>query len=786
MANILDIFEIEYSGDIRIDSLLELSPNWNFLLPGRITLFYTFDLVETDRVSDEVLTAFNSVQTDAVFSILTDISKLTGIRFENTQSSGLADIHFAAGDLAEANVAGLCRSTFDFDMDAAGTLTEYTADAYVYLDNAEFASINNAPLKGSSGYEVLLHEIGHALGLGHPFDDDPNDPNDPKLSPTADNTSNTVMSYNHVGAYKTSFQSYDREALWFLYGGDGLRGNFGRNSTYNHADPLDVFRDDYTADSSTTGTIRIGSSSTGSIDFGRDSDWFAVQLLAGQRYVFEAKGVATGDGTLGIPSLRLYSSPRVELTSDLNFNDPTTASYNEAHLTFVAPTTGTYYLEVTGRYPIEALSLAAPWLNSTGTYGVTASTNSAPLATADHFDVLEGASVVGNALANDSDPDGQAIRASLVTAPLHGTFTLRPDGSFGYTPSPKFTGTDSFTYRVTDGDVSANAMASITVVATNDAPIAFGASRSRPNGTTVVGTLVASDSDNTALSYTLVRGPAHGALTLKPDGGYTYVPTTSYTGPDSFTWRANDGNTNSNTATIELSIGSVTKEVWGAEGRDELVDGAGNTSLLGLSGNDVIRGGGGDDALDGGADTDSAIFAGPIKNYVITKTNVGWRVTDSTGVEGDDILNNVERLCFSDADVALDVSATQAAGQAALLLGAVLGADALATKKELLGAVIDLFDEGFTLQQLSGAVMRLPIWGLLANEGRASATNTQIAKYLLTTVYATPPDDPTLSSATAALSQGPEGNFLWNLAESVANQEHVGLTGLITTGIEFY
>jgi serralysin len=47
----------------------------------------------------------------------------------------------------------------------------YDADAFVYLDNVEWNYQNANLAPGGQGYETLLHELGHALGLKHPFDD---------------------------------------------------------------------------------------------------------------------------------------------------------------------------------------------------------------------------------------------------------------------------------------------------------------------------------------------------------------------------------------------------------------------------------------------------------------------------------------------------------------------------------------------------------------------------------------------------------------------------------------
>jgi VCBS repeat-containing protein len=69
-------------------------------------------------------------------------------------------------------------------------------------------------------------------------------------------------------------------------------------------------------------------------------------------------------------------------------------------------------------------------------------------------------------LANDSDVDGDVLSAVLVSTAQHGTLSLAANGSFTYTPTANFNGTDSFTYRANDGTVdSAPVTVTITVAA---------------------------------------------------------------------------------------------------------------------------------------------------------------------------------------------------------------------------------------------------------------------------------------------------------------------------------
>ncbi|MBK9572636.1 MAG: calcium-binding protein [Rhodoferax sp.] len=243
-------------------------------------------------------------------------------------------------------------------------------------------------------------------------------------------------------------------------------------------------------------------------------------------------------------------------------------------------------------------------------------------------------------------------------------------------------------------------------------------------------------------------------------------------------------------ASVSFSLGAYVENLTLAAAAGNL-SGTGNALdnvLLGNEGHNSFTGAGGNDNIDGGAGADTAVYSGKRAEFTVSKTSTGLSVVDSRGSDGTDTLTNIERLQFADARVAIDTGAAQSAGGTALLIGAVLGQGALAAKKPLVGAVLDLIDQGYSFQTLSGAVMRLDIWGLLANGGATSASNTQIASYLLTTVNGTTPDATTLNAAVTALDSetgAAQGTFLWHLAESAANQQQVNLVGLAQSGLTY-
>jgi hypothetical protein len=147
---------------------------------------------------------------------------------------------------------------------------------------------------------------------------------------------------------------------------------------------------------------------------------------------------------------------------------------------------------------------------------------------------------------------------TLIDDSLNGTVTVHADGSFIYIPAPDFHGEDRFSFQVTDGQAISTANVTLTVDSVNDAPVATGSSELTDEDTPFNGSVSASDADADLLTYSVVTNPAHGSVTLDLDTGtYHYTPVLNYNGPDSFTFKANDGVSNSNAATIALSVTAV-------------------------------------------------------------------------------------------------------------------------------------------------------------------------------------------------------------------------------------
>src|SRR5262249_1996917 len=150
------------------------------------------------------------------------------------------------------------------------------------------------------------------------------------------------------------------------------------------------------------------------------------------------------------------------------------------------------------------------------------------------------------------------LTVTAFTPAAHGTASIAANGALTYTPVATFSGADSFTYTVSDGQLSSTATVTVNVTATNHPPAAADDSYATNEDTTLTVTAPGvlgndTDSDNDPLTAVLVSGPVHGSLTLSADGSFSYAPAADYNGGDSFTYKAFDGQAFSNVATVSLT-----------------------------------------------------------------------------------------------------------------------------------------------------------------------------------------------------------------------------------------
>lgn len=255
--------------------------------------------------------------------------------------------------------------------------------------------------------------------------------------------------------------------------------------------------------------------------------------------------------------------------------------------------------------------------------------NSAPVVVDDNYTVDANATLTvpgEGVLANDSDPDNDPLTAVLVSDVSNGVLTLNPNGSFTYTPSAGFVGTDSFTYQASDGELTSNvATVTITVQGQSGPPSIAPIDDLVPRGEVPVelcaqGTgwlyISVTDPDTPVNALTFSASSTNNALVgagqvqvaalSSPANGFRVqvTPTNGQSGTAQVTLTVSDG-TGSASYSFRVIVGTPANETLnGSDGPDIIFGMGGNDKLNGKGGNDMLCAPSGNVQLAGGAGAD--------------------------------------------------------------------------------------------------------------------------------------------------------------------------------------
>ncbi len=685
--------------------------------------------------------------------------------------SSVIDVHFVESSDAEA----LNTITFadNRQVNSAGYAyfpSESESGSDILLSNYGSSSANLDPHDGEYAALVLIHELGHALGLKHPFsqpDAGGNVGDGPFLPATEDKSQWTVMSYTtRPNEYHLQYSALDIAALQFLYGpsptlrtGDDRyyvkTGDPNFISDAGGIDTIDAsalntpvtltLKEGYwnyvgqkaaritlpaqitinfgtvieNAVGGEDGDVLVGNDANNILDGGGGSDSLSGE--AGEDTLIAGRGndsLSGGDG-----------NDSVVMVDHLDGSDSVDGGAGTDTMTLDAGVADAVFGKVSH---VEVLALSSP-----GALSLDAKAMAAGILTVND-NAGADAIVVGRAFTRALTVNltkaaaADSIDASATSAALTVTGSVSSIASNDTVKGG--TGTGDALSLTADGDATGAVLSSVTGVETvtvlasgaNGARITLGADTVIAAGKTLAVDASALNSASAALSY---------------DGSAIVTSTKS-------------------------------QHVTGGAGNDGISCGAGN---------DSISGGSGSDSIDGGAGIDTAVYAGGRAAYQVAHTGSSWSVSGADGTDG---LDNVERLLFSDKKIALDLAAGGHAAGAVQVLGSAFGAGSLSSKAYV-GVALGLFDAGMSLQDVCAlAVGTDEFKSLAGSTGNADFVNLVYRNV----VGALPSADDRdyyvglLQGSGGTMSQA---DLLALAAASDANTAHLNLVGLQQTGVEY-
>jgi len=577
-TNTVPVVSIAASADYRVSSLLD-GERWGSGGPGQpVTLTYSFagPASTWDTAADEYSAASGSVEPFAGLAALTP-SERDSVRAALAAWGAVANIRFNEVTETPTAVGELRFAWTQIDPSLQSVAYEPATNAKggdVWLN--AMAPWDATWGDGSYEFSTLLHEIGHALGLKHPFEDTPT------LPVPEDGYTNTVMTYTAYAGSDGSWTEFEPTTP-MLYDVLALQYVYGPNTTWHAGDDVygyhqgtGYFQTIWDAGGNDT-IIWDATTESGAIDLraGRFSDlgdsvtyWDAdfVNHWTDTRTVAIAFGVTIENATGGAAQDLLVGNDAANRlvgnagndTIDGGAGDDTLNGGDGSDQLAGGPGTDTaIFGGVRSRYQVSTAGDTTTVFDTTGAEGtdtltgveylkftdVTLALGNLPPVAANTTIVLDEDDARAGTLPAATDPNDDPVTYAAGNLPTHGALTVEANGAYTYTPAANWSGSDSFGYLVSDNHGGANSYTvSVVVVPVNDPPASASVAFATSEDTAKSGTLpAATDPDGDPVTYALATAPAHGSASVSAAGAYTYTPAADYFGADGFVFSVSDG-----------------------------------------------------------------------------------------------------------------------------------------------------------------------------------------------------------------------------------------------------